>query len=132
MKLFAIWPGLVRARGNTVQHHIDQVVVSYLSIDIKSIDIVQVFLYSTCLFEITDFVKTPVQLVMLAIVFSYNILHLVLSSIPMPISFAPFQCFFFCTQTKIWKSLLIIASLCSSEVIIHLQDLSLKVLYVTT
>ena len=44
-------------------------VVGHLRIDIESIDIVQVFLHRTCLLEITDLVKSPIQLVMVTIVF---------------------------------------------------------------
>ena len=44
-------------------------VVGHLRTDIESIDIVQVFLHGTCLFEITDLVKSPMQLIMVTIVF---------------------------------------------------------------
>ena len=52
--------GQVEARGHTIQDYVDEMVICYLGIDIESIDIVQVFLYSTCLFEITDPVTSSV------------------------------------------------------------------------
>ena len=39
---------MVEARSDTIQDDIAQVVVGHLGIDIESIDIVQVFLDSTC------------------------------------------------------------------------------------
>ena len=51
--------GLAEARGDTVQDNVDEVVICHLGIDIESIDIIQVFLDSTCLFEITALVKSP-------------------------------------------------------------------------
>ena len=65
--------------------------ISHLGIDIKSIDIVQVFLDSTCLLEITDPIKSPVRLVVVAIVFPNSILNLFLSIEPMLVRFPPFQ-----------------------------------------
>ena len=89
--------GLAEARGATIQDDVDHVVVSHLTIDIKSIDIIQVFLDSTCLFEITYLVKSPVQLIMVAIVlpnggrdFSPSIEHML-------VRFPPFQRISFCT-----------------------------------
>ena len=61
--------GLAEARGDTVQDDIDQVVVCYLSIDIKSIDIIQIFLDSPYLFEVKCLVKSPVWLPIVTIVF---------------------------------------------------------------
>ena len=66
---FVMCHGLAEARRDTVQDDIDEVVVRHLGIDIESIDIIQVFLYSTCLFEITYLVKSPVWLIVVAIVF---------------------------------------------------------------
>ena len=42
-EVFVMCHGLAEARGDTVQDDIDEVVVSYLGIDIESIDIMQVF-----------------------------------------------------------------------------------------
>ena len=80
---------LVEASSNTVQDDIDQVMVSHLGIDIKSINIIAVVLDSTCLFEITDLVKSPVCLVVIVIVFPYGLLDFFLSSISVPIRFPP-------------------------------------------
>ena len=82
--------GLAEARGNTIQDDVDQVMVSHLSIYIKSIDIVPVFLHSTCLFEIPDHVKSPIWLAVVIIVLPDDLLDLLLSSIPMPVSLPPF------------------------------------------
>ena len=59
-EVFIVHHGLVEARSDIVQDDIDLMVVCYLGIEIESIDIVQVFLHYTCLFEITNLVKSPV------------------------------------------------------------------------
>ena len=61
--------GLADARGDPVQDDIDEVMVGHLGIDFESINIIQVFLNSTYLFKITDLVKSPVWLIVVAIVF---------------------------------------------------------------
>ena len=96
-EFFVTCHGLAEARGNTVQNDVDEVMVSYLGVDIASIDIVQLFLHSTCLFEITDLVKSPVRLVMVTIVFPNGILKLFPSIEPMLVGLPPFQCLSFCT-----------------------------------
>ena len=53
-KVFAICHGLTEAWSDTIQDDINEVMVSHLAIDIESIDIIQVFLDSSCLFEIAD------------------------------------------------------------------------------
>ena len=52
--------GLAQARRDTIPDDGDKVVICHLGIDIESIDIVQLFLHSTCLLKITDLVKSPV------------------------------------------------------------------------
>ena len=59
-EVFIVSHALVQARGDTVLDDIDKVMVTHLGIDIESIDIVQLFLHSTCLLKITDLVKSPV------------------------------------------------------------------------
>ena len=54
--IFVLCHDLAEARGSTVQDDVDQLIVSHLVIDIKSIDIVQVFLDRSCLFEITNLI----------------------------------------------------------------------------
>ena len=93
--------GLAEARSDGVQDDIDQVVVSYLGIDIESIDIVQVLLDSPYLLDRTDLIKSPVQLVMLAVVFPFGILYFFSGSILVPICFPLFQCFSSCAQTNV-------------------------------
>ena len=87
---------LARANGDTVQVDVDQLMFSYLGIDIKSIAIVQGFLDSTCLFEITDLVKSSGQLIMVTIVFPNSIFDLFSSIVSMLVGFPLFQCICFC------------------------------------
>ena len=89
--------GLAEARGNTVQDDVDEVMVSQLGVDIESIDIVQGFLDSTCLFEITYLIKSPVWLIMVAIVFPNGGRDFSPSIQPMLVRFPPFQRISFCT-----------------------------------
>ena len=82
--------GLGEAKRDTVQDDIDEVMVSHLGIDIESIDIIQVFLDSTCLVGIPNLVKSPVWLVVVTILFPDSVFNLFPGSIPVPISFPPF------------------------------------------
>ena len=50
--------GLVELRGKTFHDVVAKVVVLHLGTDIQSIDIIQVFWYNSCLFEITNLVDT--------------------------------------------------------------------------
>ena len=59
-EVFVECHSLAEARSDTVQDDVDEVMAGYLGINFDSIDIVQVFLDSTCLFEITYPVKSPV------------------------------------------------------------------------
>ena len=65
-------------------------VVSHLGINIKSINIIQVFWNSTCLLEITYLVESALGLVVVTIIFSNDVLDFLLGSIPLPVSFQPF------------------------------------------
>ena len=96
--VFLMHHGLAEARGDTVQDDIDEVMVSPLDIDIESINIIQVFLESTCLFEITCLVKSPVRLIMVAIGFPNGGRDFSPSIEPMVVRFAPFQRISFCTR----------------------------------
>ena len=91
--------GLAEARGDAVQDNIDEVIVrnDYLGLDIVSIDIIRVFLDSTSWFEITFLVKSPVQLIIAAIVFSDGGRNLSLSIASILVGNAPFQRISFCT-----------------------------------
>ena len=129
---FIVCHGLVEARGDTIPNDIDSLMVTYRGIDIKSINIVQVFLYSTCLFEITNLIKCPVWLAIVAIVFLYRILNLVSSSISVLCSFPPFPCLYFRLQTNACKSLLLIARLRNGKVGIHLKDPCLQIIHGAT
>ena len=89
-KVFVVCHGLAEARGDTISDDIDQVMVSQLGIYIKSINIIPVFLNSTCLFEITDLVNGPVQLIVIAIVLPNGILDIFSIIKPMVLRFSPF------------------------------------------
>ena len=97
MKVFLVCYGLAEARSNTVQHHIDKVVIHYFGIDIESINNVQVFLYRTCLSKITNLSKGSAWLIPVVVVFFDGILDLFPNIVPMPVSFPPFQQFSFYT-----------------------------------
>ena len=87
--------GLAEAGCDTVQDDIDEVKVNHLGIDIESIDIMQVFLDSICLLEIANLIKSPVRLVVVAIVLPDGVLDLFPSSIPVPVCCALFPFFSF-------------------------------------
>ena len=88
---------LLEVRLNNIQDEVDYVVVSYLGIGIESIDMILVFLNSTCLFEISDLVKSPVWHVVVAIELPNGFLDVFTSIEPMLVAFPPFQCVSFCT-----------------------------------
>ena len=73
-----------------IQDDVHHVLVGHLGINIESIDSVQVFLDGTCLLEITDLVKSLVQLVEVTITFSNGIFHLFPSIKPMLMGFPSF------------------------------------------
>ena len=114
--------GLAKARGDTLQDDIDQVVFSHLSIDIKSIDIVQIFLDSTCLLEIAYLVKSPVRLIVVTIVLPHGFRYFSPSIEPILVRLLPLQCISFCTQANVGQSLYLNPGLYDGEVIIHLKD----------
>ena len=90
MKVFVVRHGLAESWVDSIQDEIDYIVVCYLSIDIKSINIFHVFLNTTCFFEITDLVKSPVWLRVVAIVLPNGVLDLFSGITPLPVSFLPF------------------------------------------
>ena len=79
--------------------------------------------------EITNVVKRPVWLIIVFIAFFYSTIDFFLGSIPLPIVFPPFQCISFSVQTKVGESLLFVASLGDSEIIMHLKNPFLQVLH---
>ena len=79
--------GLAEATNDAVQNHVDLMVVCHVGINIKSIDIVQVFLDSTCLLDVTDFIKSPVWRTVVAIVVPDSALNLFPGIIPVSICF---------------------------------------------
>ena len=83
--------GLAEARGDTVQADIDEVMVGHLGVDIECINIVQVFLDSTCLFEITNLIKGSVRLIVVAIVLPNGVLDFRPNIKPVLVRFPPFQ-----------------------------------------
>ena len=97
MDLFIMCHGLAEASGDTIQNDIDKVLLSHINIDIKSIDIIQVFLNSTCLTKIIDFIERPVWHVVVTIVVHNTILNLFPSSIPVLVCCLLLQNFSFYT-----------------------------------
>ena len=84
--------GVVEARCDTVLDDVNEVMVRRLRIDIKSIDIVQVFLNPTSLLEIAELVTRPVWLAVVAIVLPNGLLDFFSSIEPVLVTFPPFQC----------------------------------------
>ena len=120
-EVFVECHGLVEARGVTVSDDVDQVLVGHLSIDIKSIDIFLVFLYNTRLLGITYLVKRPLQLIVVAIVFSNGSREFAPSIESMLVRLPPFQRISFRTYANLGQLLYLVAGLCDGEVIIHLK-----------
>ena len=89
VEVFVMCHGLVEARCNTIQDDVNEVMVNHLGIDIESMDIIQVFLDSTCLSEISDLIESPVQLIVVAIVFPNGVLDFSPSIEPMLVRFPP-------------------------------------------
>ena len=71
-------------------------VVSHIGMDIKSINIVQVFLDSTCFYGITDHVESPIWLVVVPIVPRDTAFNNFSGIVPVPVSFPLSQPFTFC------------------------------------
>ena len=83
--------GLAETRSDTVQDDVNELVICHLGTHIESIDIIQVFLHSTCVLEITYVVKSPVWLIVVAIVFPNGVLDFFLRIEPMLVRLPPFQ-----------------------------------------
>ena len=105
-------------------------VVGYLSIDIKSINIIQVYLDSTSLFKITYLVKSRLQLIVVAIVLPNGILDVFTRIEPILVRLPPLQRISFCTKADVSQPLYLVASLCNGQLITHLKDPSFLVLHV--
>ena len=98
---------------------------SHFGLDSESIDIVLVFLNSTCLLEITDLVNSSLFLVVIAIIFPNCIVDLFISIKPMRNGFPLFQLTFLYTSANVGQSLYLVTGLHYIEVIIHLKNPSL-------
>ena len=116
--------GLCDARGDTIQDDITQVVVSRLGMTILHIDIVQVLLYSTCLFKITNVVESSVWLILVGIIFPNGILDFFSSIVLILVRRPSFQRISFCPWANVGQLLYLVAGLRNGEIIVHLQDLS--------
>ena len=114
--------GLAEVGGDTIYDNVDEKVACDLGVDIESINIVPVFLHTTCVLAITDLGKSLVWLVMVDIVFSNGILILFPSIEPELVGFPPCQGISFCTLADISHPLYLVAGLCDGEVILHLKD----------
>ena len=89
-KVLTVCHGLAEVRSDTVQDDIDEIMVRHLGIHSKPIDIIQVFLDSSCLPEITNLVQSPVWHVVVTIVLSNGIFNFYQGTIPEPVCFPPF------------------------------------------
>ena len=85
------WHNLAEARVDTVLDDVYEIVACYLDINIESIDIFEVFVNSTCLFEIANLIMSPVWLIVVVIVLSNGVCDLLPRSLPVPSSLPPFQ-----------------------------------------
>ena len=94
-KVFIMCHSLTKVKADTIQDEIDQVMIHNFEVDIESIDIIQVFLDSTCILEITDLVVSPIWLIVVAIVLPNCILTFFPGNIPMPVSLPQLQFFTF-------------------------------------
>ena len=95
-EVFVVCHCLAKARGDAFQDDINQMLDCHLGIYIASIYIVQVFLDSTCLFEIIDPVNSPACIVMVTIVLSNGILDFFTSIKPILVRIPAFQRISFC------------------------------------
>ena len=100
-EVFVVSHGLAKASGHTGAGDIDQVLVSHLSIDIKSINIVQILLDSTYLLEVAYLVKSPVRLILVAIVLPNVVRNISPSIEPMFVRFPPLQRISFCKKANV-------------------------------
>ena len=132
MEVFLMCHSLAEARGDTVQDDIDEMMVTHLGIDIESIDIMQVFLDSTCLFEIVDHIKSTVWHVVITMALSNGLLVFFPIIEPMLVGFPLFQCDSFCTWADISQPLYLLAGFCDGELSIHLKGPSFQVLHVAS
>ena len=131
-EVFIMYHGLAQARCDTLQEHLHKMMVRHLSINIKYINLILLFLECTSLVEITDLVKSPVRFIVVPIVLPNGILNLSSSHIPASVCFAPFPCLSFCAETHIRQTLLLVTCLSDGDVIIYLNDPSVQVLHITT
>ena len=90
-EVFIMCHGQVMSSSDTIQVDVDKVMVSHLGIDIESIYIIHVFLDGTCLFEITYLIKSPVWLIVVAIVLPNGVRDFSPSIEPILVRFPPFQ-----------------------------------------
>ena len=74
---------LAEARVDVIQDDVDEIIVHYLGMDIKSINIIPGLLNGTYLFKITKLIKSPVELIVVVIVFRNSFLNHFPGSIPM-------------------------------------------------
>ena len=85
--IFVVCSRLGKTRDSMIPHDINAVVVLYLSIDLKSIIILQKFLPSLCLLEMINHVTYSLLLVVGAILFHDSLLNLFQSMVSNPARF---------------------------------------------
>ena len=131
VEVFVVWHSLTETTGDILPDHVDKVMVCHHGMDIESINIIQVLFNCTCLLEMTNVVKSPLRLIMVAIVFSNGMLNLFPSIKPMLVKDLPFQCICSYRLADIGHSFYHVASLYDGEEIFHQKNPSLQVLHVS-
>ena len=96
-EVFVVCHNLLEMRGDSVQDNFNNIIVCHLGIDIESINIIHVFLDSTCLFEIMELVENLLWLVVVTIVFPNSMLHLFPSINSILVSLLLLLCISSCT-----------------------------------
>ena len=89
--VFIMYYRLLEPRSHPVQNDINNVVVCYFVMDIIYINIIEVFLDSACLLEITDLINSPVALVVVVVAYTNSVYDLFPYIDPMTAQFPPFQ-----------------------------------------
>ena len=84
-----------KARGDTIEDNVDEVVVCHASIDIEGVDFGKVLLNCTSLSKGYNLIVGFVGLVVVTIIYLNSLLNILPIIMPVPISFPLFQCISF-------------------------------------
>ena len=91
---------LAGSEVDTILEDVHEVMVYHLGTDIVSMGIIYLFRCSNCFVEIPDLLKSPVELIMIAIVFPVVVLDIFPGIIPVPGSIPIFQRLSFCFRPR--------------------------------